>query len=89
MTKTIAALAFILSLSFISTPATYAADGEARSKIAWPKPTRSVKPNEKVCRHKFSNGERTVWICEKAQPCCEWEQLNYYVKCGSTVTGCL
>ncbi len=83
----IAALAVSLSIAVI--PSADAADGEARSKAAWPKPTRAVKANEKVCKHKFSNGERTVWICEKAQPCCEWEALNYYVKCGSTVTGCL
>lgn len=73
----------------IASPATFAAEGEARSKSGWPKPTRSVKPGEKLCKFKFSNGERTVWICEKAQPCCEWEALNNYVKCGSTVTGCL
>lgn len=66
-----------------------AADGEARSKAGWPKPTRSVKSGEKLCRMKFSDGERTVWICNQAEPCCEWEALNKYVKCGSTVTGCL
>lgn len=67
----------------------YAAEGEARSKTGWPKATRALKKNEKLCRMKFSDGERTVWICDKAEPCCEWEALNKYVKCGSTVTGCL
>lgn len=86
MPRLLAALA-LAAVAFA--PLAHAADGEARSKTAWPKPTRSVKPGEKVCKHKFSNGERTVWICEKAAPCCEWEALNYYVKCGSTVTGCL
>jgi hypothetical protein len=38
---------------------------------------------------KFSDGERVAWICDKAEPCCEWEALNKYVKCGSTITGCL
>lgn len=84
----IAAIAAV-SLSVGAVSAVSAAEGEARSKSGWPKPTRSVKPGEKVCKHKFSNGERTVWICQKAEPCCEWEALNYYVKCGSTVTGCL
>jgi hypothetical protein len=79
----------IAGLATMSATSASAAEGEARSKSGWPKPTRAVKPGEKVCKHKFSNGERTVWICEKAQPCCEWEALNYYVKCGSTVTGCL
>lgn len=67
----------------------YAAEGEARSMKAWPKPTRALKSTEKVCKMKFGDGERTVWICDKAEPCCEWEALNKYVKCGSTVTGCL
>ena len=91
--KQLTRLAFALTaLSFALVPVVpevRAAEGEARSKSGWPKPARAVKPGEKLCKHKFSNGERTVWICEKAQPCCEWEALNYYVKCGSTVTGCL
>jgi len=66
-----------------------AAEGEARSMKSWPKPTRALKKNEKVCKMKFGDGERTVWICDKAEPCCEWEALNKYVKCGSTITGCL
>lgn len=89
MLRLTSAVVLALTMTLVSLPAVQAADGEARSKAGWPKPTRSVKPGEKVCKHKFSNGERTVWICEKAQPCCEWEALNYYVKCGSTVTGCL
>ena len=82
-------LALAATLLLNAAPSAIAAEGEARSKSGWPKPTRAAKPGEKVCKHRFSNGERTVWICEKAQPCCEWEALNYYVKCGSTVTGCL
>lgn len=66
-----------------------AAEGEARSKAGWPKPTRSVKSGEKLCKMKFGDGERTVWICKNEEPCCEWEALNKYVKCGSTITGCL
>lgn len=79
----------VASLPVASLAPASAAEGEARSKIGWPKPTRAAKPGEKVCKYKFGNGERTVWICDKAQPCCEWEALNNYVKCGSTVTGCL
>jgi hypothetical protein len=83
------AIAVLLDPVAATAPQAWAAEGEARSKSAWPKPTRAPKAGEKVCKHRFSNGERTVWICEKAQPCCEWEALNFYVKCGSTVTGCL
>lgn len=82
-------LAALLALSFTSPVAFAAAEGEARSKSAWPKPTRSLRKNEKLCRHRFSDGERTVWICDKAVPCCEWEAIGNYVKCGTTITGCL
>jgi hypothetical protein len=27
-------------------------------------------------------------VCKKEEPCCAWHEINY-VKCGSTVTGCL
>ncbi len=86
---TVVVLAALLSLSFASPMAFAAAEGEARSKSGWPKPTRSLRKNEKLCRYKFSDGERTVWICDKAVPCCEWEAIGNYVKCGTTVTGCL
>ncbi len=77
-------------MAAVALPAvSFAAEGEARSKTGWPKPTRSLKSNEKVCKMKFSDGERVAWICDKAEPCCEWEALNKYVKCGSTITGCL
>ncbi len=81
----IAAMMFLPS----APTAAFAADGEARSKAGWPKPTRSVGPGEKLCRYKFGDGEHTVWVCKKEEPCCEWEALNNYVKCGSTITGCL
>ena len=84
-----AVLAVSLAVSFAAPAAFAAADGEARSKTAWPKPTRSVRPGEKLCRYKFSDGERTVWICDKAVPCCEWEAIGNYVKCGTTFSGCL
>lgn len=82
-------LAAALAVSFSVPTAFAAAEGEARSKSGWPKPTRSLRSNEKLCRYKFSDGERTVWICDKAVPCCEWEAIGNYVKCGTTITGCL
>jgi len=43
---------------------------------------------EKVCRYKFPSGERRAWVCKNEEPCCAWDAINY-VKCGSTITGCL
>ncbi|PPC85755.1 MAG: hypothetical protein CTY31_13535 [Hyphomicrobium sp.] len=79
----------LMSAMLIAPSASFAAEGEARSKAGWPKPSRSVQSGEKLCRYKFSNNEHTVWVCKKEEPCCEWEALNNYVKCGSTITGCL
>lgn len=44
--------------------------------------------DQKVCRYKFPDGEKRTWVCDKAVPCCAWDAIKY-VKCGSTVTGCL
>lgn len=43
---------------------------------------------EKVCRYKFPSGEKRAWVCKKEEPCCAWDAISY-VKCGSTITGCL
>jgi hypothetical protein len=44
---------------------------------------------EKVCRIKMKySGEIKSFVCKKEEPCCAWHEINY-VKCGSTVTGCL
>ncbi len=44
---------------------------------------------EKVCRVKMQyTGEVKTWVCKKEEPCCVWHEINY-VKCGSTITGCL
>ena len=54
------------------------------------KPEEVVKAGkgEKVCRYKFPTGERRAWVCKKEEPCCAWDAIKY-VKCGSTITGCL
>ena len=44
--------------------------------------------DEKVCRYRFPTGERRTWVCKKEEPCCAWDAFSY-VKCGSTITGCL
>jgi len=44
---------------------------------------------EKVCRVKMQySGQVKTWVCKKEEPCCVWHEINY-VKCGSTITGCL
>jgi len=50
--------------------------------------TPKAGPNEKVCRYKFPTGEQRAWVCKKEEPCCAWDAITY-VKCGSTITGCL
>jgi hypothetical protein len=55
------------------------------------KKTQTVKAGkgEKVCRVKLQyTGEVRTWVCRKEEPCCVWHEINY-VKCGSTITGCL
>jgi hypothetical protein len=44
---------------------------------------------EKVCKVKLKyTGQIKTWVCKKEEPCCVWHEINY-VKCGSTITGCL
>ncbi len=56
----------------------------AKDKSAAPK----AGAGEKVCRYKFPTGEKRAWVCKKEEPCCAWDAISY-VKCGSTITGCL
>lgn len=62
-----------------------AAAGEKKAST-WPR--AKAGPGEKVCRYKFPDGEKRAWVCKKAEPCCAWDAISY-VKCGSTITGCL
>jgi hypothetical protein len=65
-------------------------DGLAQQSPA-KKTAMTVKPGkgEKVCRVKLQyTGEVRTWVCKKEEPCCVWHEINY-VKCGSTITGCL
>jgi len=53
------------------------------------KSTVTAGKGEKVCRVKMKfSGETKTWVCKKEEPCCVWHEINY-VKCGSTITGCL
>lgn len=56
------------------------------NKSSWPR--AKAGPGEKVCKYKFPTGEKRAWVCKKEEPCCAWDAINY-VKCGSTITGCL
>ena len=75
----IGSLALALSLSVA--PAALV----AQTQTAAPK----VGQGEKVCRTKFKyTGVVKTWVCKKEELCCVWHEINY-VKCGSTITGCL
>jgi len=44
---------------------------------------------QRVCRVRLKyTGELRTWVCKKEEPCCVWHEISY-VKCGSTITGCL
>ena len=75
-------------LAFAPAATVMAAEGEVRSTKSWPKPSRAAGKDEKVCKYQFPSGEKTVWVCDKAVPCCAWDEISY-VKCGTTFTGCL
>ena len=52
-------------------------------------PAVKAGKGEKVCRVKMNmSGQVKSWVCKKEEPCCVWHEINY-VKCGSTITGCL
>lgn len=72
----------------LSLGAGYAQSPEAKSKAPAKAAAAKLAPGMKMCRYKFKSGEVRTWTCEKAQPCCAWDEISY-VKCGSTITGCL
>jgi hypothetical protein len=77
--------AAILALSIAAVPSGVSAqDGKSKSEAALPK----VGKDEKLCQYRFPSGEKRSWVCKKEQPCCAWDLISY-VKCGSTITGCL
>jgi hypothetical protein len=65
--------------------------GPLPSQAADKKKAATVKAGkgEKVCRIRMKySGEVKSFVCKKDEPCCAWHEINY-VKCGSTITGCL
>lgn len=103
MTKIAATIALAFGLA-LAPAALSAQEAKAPAKKASPAAAQSTKPaakvakssapavkagkGEKVCRHKFPSGEKRAWVCKKEEPCCAWDAISY-VKCGSTITGCL
>ena len=56
-----------------------------------PKRVVAVKAGkgQRVCRVRLKyTGEIRTWVCKKEEPCCVWHEISY-VKCGSTIFGCL
>jgi hypothetical protein len=65
------------------------APSEAQQTPAKKAQTVKAGKGEKVCRVKLQyTGETRTWVCKTQEPCCVWHEINY-VKCGSTITGCL
>jgi curli biogenesis system outer membrane secretion channel CsgG len=84
LAASVVALAAALSVGAMTTAGAQTAEPKKAAAKASPK----AGPGMKVCTYKFPTGEKRQWTCEKAQPCCAWDQINY-TKCGSTITGCL
>jgi hypothetical protein len=63
--------------------------GAAAQQAPAKQATVKAGKGEKVCRVKMNvTGQVKTWVCKKEEPCCVWHEINY-VKCGSTITGCL
>jgi len=81
----------LLALSLAAGALALAPAGSLAQQPASKKAAAAVKAGkgEKVCRIKMKySGETKTFVCKKEEPCCAWHEINY-VKCGSTVTGCL
>jgi hypothetical protein len=83
MIRVLAAAVLALSIAAVSSGVS-AQDGKSKSAAELPK----VGKDEKLCQYRFPSGEKRSWVCKKEQPCCAWDLISY-VKCGSTITGCL
>lgn len=86
MTRTALALRLALGLGALAlAPVAVDAQQPPAKKAA----TVQAGKGEKVCRVKLQySGQVKTWVCKKDEPCCVWHEINY-VKCGSTVAGCL
>ena len=87
MSRTLAAFALAVSLA-LAPSALVAQDAKPKAPASTAAKTVKAGKGEKVCRYRFSTGEQRSWVCKKEEPCCAWDLISY-VKCGSTITGCL
>ena len=84
MTRACLLVALALGAATLTPEATFAQQSPAKKAQ-----TVKAGKGEKVCRVKLQyTGEVRTWVCRKEEPCCVWHEINY-VKCGSTITGCL
>lgn len=86
MIRLMAVLALAVSTALAPTALMAQSSAPKTQKTATPK--LKVGKDEKVCSYRFSSGELRRWVCKKELPCCAWDAISY-VKCGSTITGCL
>lgn len=89
MIRYLALLSFAAGLALAPVaPSAQEAKSKAPAQKAAAAPAVKAGKGEKVCRYRFQSGESRTWVCKKEEPCCAWDAISY-VKCGSTITGCL
>ncbi len=86
MTRLLASLA--LAACLLVPHAAFAQTPPPAPKAAKSTAAPKISKDQKVCRYRFPTGKQETWVCQRDQPCCAWDAINY-VKCGSTITGCL
>lgn len=86
--KVIVTLVSALALAASAGGIALAQQSTPKSKAAAAKAGPKAGKGEKVCRYTFPGGQKRSWVCKKEEPCCAWDAFTY-VKCGSTITGCL
>ena len=87
MVRHAAAIGMILGLAALfAMPEGPAAQERPAAKRAAPV---TAGKGQRVCRVRLKyTGEVKTWVCKREEPCCVWHEINY-VKCGSTIFGCL
>ena len=87
MSRMLAALALAVSVALVPS-ASMAQDAKPKAPASSAAKVVKAGKGEKVCRYKFPSGEQRSWVCKQEEPCSAWDLISY-VKCGSTITGCL
>ena len=83
------ATAVAMGLALVAAASDRSLAQQSTVKTAAATATVKAGKGEKVCRVKLKySGEVKTWVCKTEEPCCVWHEINY-VKCGSTITGCL